>query len=72
MEKLLLTLMNFIGYPTFVLGVLANIGFLILESWKATTLFIIAALFGLAKLFFFCVRQWQLYLYRRKQLKEKK
>lgn len=72
MEKLLLTLLNYVGWPTFILGVLANMRVLILDSWKATTLFIIAALFGLAKLFFFCVKQWQLYLYRRRQLKDDK
>lgn len=68
--KIIIGILYFIGVPTYVLGILANIGWLSIDNWKATILFILAAMFAVAKIFFYCLRQWQQYLMRKKELRK--
>lgn len=65
--KILIAFLYLVGIPTYILGILENYG-----NWKGDILFIIAVLFGIAKLVFFCLRQWQMFLLRKGALKEKK
>lgn len=68
--KIIISVLYFIGVPTYVLGILANIGWLQIDNWKATVLFVLAAMFAVAKIFFYCLRQWQQYLMRKKELRK--
>lgn len=54
------------GLSAYVYAILLNI-----ENWKSNILFGIAALFGLARLVFFCLRQWQEYQLRKFEVREK-
>jgi hypothetical protein len=52
--KLFLAWFNWVGLPSALLGFIMNIG-----DWKAWVLFFIGAAFGIARVVFYCVKQYQ-------------
>jgi hypothetical protein len=73
--KILIWAANAIGLPSFLVTFLNAWGWvrwdwLTGDNWKTTVLTVIAALWAVAKIIFYCIRQYDMHLLRRKKLKD--
>lgn len=76
--KLLIWVANVIGVPALISQVLANIHWDILnvnwtvffDNWKSGALTILGSIWLAVRIVFFCIKQWDMHLLRRKKLRE--
>ncbi len=64
--KFLALVLNYVGLPVYLFALAINI-----ENWKGWILTGIAVLYGVARLIFYCVKQWQEAKMRNIDLREK-
>lgn len=65
-SKLLIGIFSTLGISGYTIAILLNIG-----TWKSFILFVIFALYGLARVVFYCIRQYQESKLREIEIKER-
>lgn len=65
--KLLIHLFNWIGIPAYLLSLLNVLGFTSFDNAKQFILFLLAVLFGVARLVVYCVENYQRLKYRSRE-----
>lgn len=76
--KIALWVINILGGSSLISQVLANIRWNILkidwalffDNWKSGALTVLGSIWLAAKIVFFCIRQWDMHLLRRKKLRD--
>lgn len=65
--KIVIQLFNWIGIPAYLISLLNVLGFRTFDEGKQFILFMLAALFGTARLIVYCVENYQRLKYRSKE-----